>query len=423
MKLTKLFIGIALASTTGYFAQEETDQNRECDRMRFLAGEELKIKNYAGASMYYLKGEVICGGYDKANYDRMIGSLRNTVSSETDKARNAAYVDTLLAVYDRAEVAGLYDQSNDLPRATYIINQAKADRKKADALFVRGIKNAGTKTHEAYVQYYYYNIYAMYAEVPAEERADIKQRMIKEFFSLNQLMTEANMSVKAMEAVAGYFNAVVKSCDDILPELPGFMQNLPGDVEAKKSTVKNFISLLESKECTDSKEYEMLIDTLIQIDPSFEGVLAKAKLQMAKRKYSDAISTLREARGMTEDADKKEEVDYMILNAQFTSGQYSTAYNSAINMGGKYRGEALKIAGQCVAQNANNCGASTFDRKCNYYYAVDLLERASAAGASVGSLIGKYKANFPTSEEIFNESKSRGQSVSLSCYGVSVTIQ
>jgi hypothetical protein len=101
MKLGRLLLGTLFLSILTFegFAQEETAQELECKRMRFLAGEELKMQNYAGASSYYLKGEVLCGGYDKANYDRMIGTLRNTIVGEKDKARKTAYIDTLVGVY------------------------------------------------------------------------------------------------------------------------------------------------------------------------------------------------------------------------------------------------------------------------------------------------------------------------------------
>jgi len=89
-----------------------------------------------------------------------------------------------------------------------------------------------------------------------------------------------------------------------------------------------------------------------------------------------------------------------------------------MSVNGDLRGDALGIAGRAVGNNANNCGASTFDRKCNYIYAVQLLEQARAKGADVGSAISKFKANYPTDGEVFENGSP--SSVTLSCYGVSV---
>lgn len=423
MKLATLLLGFALTSSV-VFAQEETEQERECKRMRFLAGKYLDQNDMKTAAMYYLKGEEICGGYEMDNYDRTIATLRNVINAEQDPAVKAAYTDTVLAVFDRAEAANQYNVVHDLPRATYIAQLQNGDRKKADKLFVRGMAAAGNTVHEAYVLLYYYNLYMIYATVPVADRPAAKKELIEKYFILSKLADEANMSAATKEALTKYFNGAVNSCDDILPDLAGFLKTLPKEKEAKVAMVKNFMSILESKGCTDAKEYEILIDTLVKEDPtSFDAVFAKAKLLEKRGKYSDAISFFKNTRSLTSDNAVIEEIDYHILFCLMKTGSYTSAYNMAMGVTGKYKGDALKIAAQCVVANRDNCGSSTFERKCNYYYAVELLERARAAGADVSGLMNSYRAAFPSTTELFEEGKAKGQSVSISCYGVSVTIQ
>jgi len=414
MKIAKLIFGTLFLSSSFIGIAQESDQEKECLRMRFLAGEELNIKNYAGATTYYLKGEQICGGYDKANYDRMIGTISNTIATETDKARKAAYIDTIVSAYDRTEEKGLYDVANDLKRATYIIQSSKPNRAKADELYSRGIHKEGTSATEAHISYYYYNMYVMFTEAAADKKPAVKQRLITEYFFLSKLVGDAKMSVKAQENLTTYFNGVVKTCDDILPDLKSFMSSFPQEIEAKKASVNNFITLLEAKECTSSKEYEMLIDTLIKIDPSIGAVEAKAKLLMTKKKYSEAIGVYKDAKGMTTDGDKKDELDYKILSIMFSDqNSYKAAYNAAMNGSGKYKSESLKIAAQCVANMANSCGSSTFERKCNYIYAAQLADRAGEGG-----LAAKYRALGPTEDDWFTAGVT---SVTLSCWGVTIS--
>lgn len=415
MKIAKLLLGTSLLAAAFQLSAQETDQERECLRMRFLAGEELKIKNYAGASMYYLKGETICGGYDKDNYNRLVGSLRNALATESDKAKKTAYIDTVVGVFDRMEAAGHYEEENDLTRATYIIQTSKPDRTKADFLFDRGIHKTGTSVNESHVIYYYYNLYVVYTETAADKKAELKSKLITEYFFLSKLVSEANMSLKTQETISTYFNALVKSCDDILPDLKGFMGSFSQDKDVKKASVNNFISLLETKGCTDSKEYEMLMDTLISIDPSnIDAVLGKAKLLRSKKKYSESISTLKEAKGLTSDDDKKDEIEYTILEIQYhDQNSYKTAFNTAQGISGKNRSSALKIAAQCVANMANGCGSSTFERKANYLYAAQIADRAGDSSAAA-----KYRAAGPTESDWFEAGVS---SVTLSCWGVTVS--
>ena len=418
MKLERLLLGTLIVIGFASYAQE-SDEDRECTRMRFLAGEELKIKNYAGASMYYLKGEKICGGYDAANYGRLIGSLRNAINGTTDAAKTA-YTDTLVETYNRAEAAGHYDQADDLLRASYILQASNPNRKKADELFQRGIKAQGVKTNEAYVSYFYYNTYAMYAAAPSDK--ELKKRMISDYFQLSALVSEAGMSVKTQETITEYFNAVVRSCDDIIPDLNGYMENLPTDPEVKKATVMNFLNLLENKSCTESPEYFKLIDIYVDMEPeSYTAQMMKAKALLAQKKYSDAISVLRKAKELAPDDASAQEINYEIARAQYSSGSYTAAYNTAMSVSGAQKGKALVIAGQCVGKNANNCGSGTLDRKANYIYAVQLLEQARNLGESTGGTISSYKGMYPTEQEIFENGNP--STISLSCYGVSVSLK
>lgn len=414
MKITNFLLGVALLAGFNSFGQDDTE--RECTRMRFLAGEALKVQNYQEAAMYYLKGETICGGYDDANYARLIGSLRNAVNGETDKDRKTAYTDTLVAAYDREENAGFYDEGDDLIRASYILQASKPDNKKADALFVRGIAKQGTVTQEAYISYYYYNLYTLWYVAPEAEKAGLKKRLISEYFNLSKLISAGNMSVRAQENLTTYFNYVVKDCNDILPELKGFMSELSQDKEVKKATVMSFIELLEAKDCTSAPEYIQLIDTLVSIDPSsLDAQLMLAKAQTAKGNHRGAIQTLTTAKGLATDEAKKQEITYMIAAAQYSSGSYTAAYNTAMSVSGDLKSKALIIAGKSVGQNANNCGDSTFERKCNNIYAVQLLQQGGADSGTIAT----YKGRFPTSQDCFENGSP--SSVTLSCYGVTVS--
>ena len=417
MKLGKLLLATFLILGASSFAQD--DSEKECLRMRFLAGEELKIKNYKGAVKYYILGEKICGGYDAANFKRLIGSTRNAINGTQDKAEKTAYTDTVVATYDRQEKAGFYQEKDDLLRASYILQSSNPDRIKADELFRRGIKAKGIKTGEGYVSYFYYNTFAMFSAAKDEEKTKLKKSMIADYFELSSLIGQAGMSVKTQETITNYFNAVVKDCNDILPELNGYMDNLPEDSELKKAALMNFITLLDNKKCTDAPEYGKLINAYVEVDPtSLDAQLMKAKYLTSTGNSSEAIKTLRTAKDIATDEAKKQEINYMIASAQFSAHSYTAAYNTAMSVSGDYKGKALVIAGRSVGSNANNCGSSTFDRKCNYIYAVQLLERAAGLGADTGGSISSYKSRYPTNGEVFENGSPT--SVTLSCYGVTV---
>jgi tetratricopeptide (TPR) repeat protein len=415
MKNAVLFGILTLTSVVG-FAQNDSIQKRECDRMRFLAGEELKLKNFAGALTYYQKAETICGNFDKAAYERMSQAAINANATETDKVRKALFADTVISIYGRMDSKSFFDQKNALTRASFYLKTTTIDRAKADEWYTQSLKN-GVQFNESQLLTYYNNLYQMYIASKDDLKGAIKKRLINDYFVFSKLVTDAGMTPKTQETLTNVFNTLIKTCDDILPDLAGFMKTLPQEKEAKIKTVNNFMTILKEKGCTGSKEYEMLVDTIIKVDNSIDAVLAKANLQMAKKRYDDAISTYRTAINMSTISTQKEDLEYEILEiVYFKKDNIRGAYNMAMGINGSKRSKALEIAADCVAKLANSCGTSTFERKCNYLYAAELAQRAGD-----GSKASRYRAMGPSNTEIFTEGNP--SSASLSCWGVSVSLK
>ncbi len=415
MKNAVLFGILTLTSVVG-FAQNDSIQKRECDRMRFLAGEELKLKNFAGALTYYQKAETICGNFDKAAYERMSQAAINANATETDKVRKALFADTVISIYGRMDSKSFFDQKNALTRASFYLKTTTIDRAKADEWYTQSLKN-GVQFNESQLLTYYNNLYQMYIASKDDLKGAIKKRLINDYFVFSKLVTDAGMTPKTQETLTNVFNTLIKTCDDILPDLAGFMKTLPQEKEAKIKTVNNFMTILKEKGCTGSKEYEMLVDTIIKVDNSIDAVLAKANLQMAKKRYDDAISTYRTAINMSTSSTQKEDLEYEILEiVYFKKDNIRGAYNMAMGINGSKRSKALEIAADCVAKLANSCGTSTFERKCNYLYAAELAQRAGD-----GSKASRYRAMGPSNTEIFTEGNP--SSASLSCWGVSVSLK
>ena len=414
MRNFRLLFGIFF-TTTMLFGQDSIN-DRECKRMLLFVGQELQLKNYANATMYYLKGEQICGNYDAKKYSNMVQTIRNTIITEKDNTRKKLYTDTLLAVYDRMDELGLYQESESAQRATYIMFSTTADNKKADAIYLRAFEN-NNKFKDGELTYYYFNLFTLFSISKDEVKASYKKRLISDYFRLSKKIEKESFAMSTQESLTGYFNNLIRSCDDILPELNLFMSSLPKDKEAKKKTVYNFLNLLKSKGCTESAEYEMLIDTIISIDNTIDAVLAKGQLLQVKKRFKESISVYRGAIEMTEVDSLKNEILMSILNIQYTDiGSYRSAFNTAMTIKGSNRSKALLVAANCVAKTANTCGSSTFDRKCNYYYAAQLAEKAGDPG-----IAAKYRANAPSSDEIF--SNNSPSSVTLSCWSVTVEIK
>ncbi len=418
------FRNLLIAGATillGFTSSAQDEPDRECKRMKFLAGEAVDRGDFAEAAEYYYKGEIECGNYVAADYERLIGSLVNAMNTagETDEAIAGLYRDSLLLAWERQEAAGFYKEDSDFDRGINMLQVEKPNRKDADVFLRRAITTNQEKSFEGYISYAYYNQYMIYYDATPEESPALKQQLISDYFMLSNLVTKGGMSVQTQEELTGTLNYVVQSAEDLAPQIPRYIEGLPTEVEAAKSALKSMLKLMEDKGGMKTSEFEMLVDKMIDLDPtSLDALEAKALLLESKGKYGEAIGVYKKIKSLTEDDEKKQDMSYKMVYAQYKLGSYAAAYSSAMAIGGKHKGDALVIAADCVAKRANNCGASTFDRKCNYLYASQLASQAAANGASVGNRVANYKKSGPSKDDCFNEGNPG--SVTLECYGVSV---
>jgi hypothetical protein len=390
----------------------------ECLRYRNFGSESVKLKKYSEAASNYLKAEAICGNFDKIAYTRLIDCYRNAISGEKDPLKKKLLVDTVLTVYDKAQAKLGLDDSWYLIRGLYQISSTVPDYKKADLNLATGLQKGGLTVADYFVTSYYGNINKLYSLGTVEEKVSLKQRLLTEYFILTKLVTDAKMKPETQVSLNNTLSLVLKTYPDFQPELKANMHALPKEKEAKKEAVKNLMNIMEVKKWQDNKEYEMLSDTLLAIEPSADAYFAKAKTLYGKKRYQDGLDAIRKAKDYTPSAEQKVEMEYYTFNMYIGLGRKKDAYDMSKSLDGKYRSEGLKYRAQYVASQANSCGTTTFERKCNYYYAYQL---ASEAGAT--SLMAQYKKLWPKKDEMFRESKKIGDSISLSCWGVSVTLK
>ena len=77
MKNLVVLFSITLISMTS-IGQDSIQ--KECNRMLYFVKQELQLENYANATMYYLKGEKICGDYDSKRYGNVAQVIMNTIA-------------------------------------------------------------------------------------------------------------------------------------------------------------------------------------------------------------------------------------------------------------------------------------------------------------------------------------------------------
>ncbi|PKR79693.1 hypothetical protein CW751_13720 [Brumimicrobium salinarum] len=402
------------------FAQDGDTPN-ECTRFKAIAGNAYKAKEYEKVTKFYMKALNECEKLELNFYGPFIYAVQKSYSKyKKDTVKGPAYLDTLIMVYEAGQEAhGMQMKWQSYLGFYYIVQGEPGGMQKGDEALKRGVHNQKEKGSKSFLRQYYANLYNLWVQEQDEkQKAAYKKRLIEEYFTLSDYATKGEMGEKTTGQLSRLIDKTVSDCASILPEINAFAKDLPQEVEAKKSTVKNFMALLESKDCTQSDEYAMLVDTIIAIDPSVDAVLAKAKLQISRGNTSGAIATFKQAVDMTENEEDKNDIELKIAQSYFNSRSYKAAHNAGIALGGKHAAKGYEIAAKSVNALMNDCGVSTFDRKANNYYAVELAQKSGNT-----SLVNSLKAQCPSSTDIFNEDKSVGDQVTLSCWGKTFTIK
>ena len=402
-----------------YWAQEKRKEIN-------IASPENKLPFFKSEFSFLLKGEAFCGKtYSKNNYNQIIFCGQNILKFEKDTIIKRIYIDTLFLVYQKIDSLNFGDKNTVLRLAEYALIKTNKDMIICDNYYVRAFNDTAIKKTDIFINNYFYNLNLIYnAESNSDTKSKYKKRLISEYFVLCRFIEDNKLLINTREAITSVFNSLIENCDDILPELKVFMSELPQDNDLKIQTVNNFLSLLKVKSCTESKEYKMLLDTIMRIDKSIISVIpkddshiSKANQFIEKKQYSEAIKEFNSAKAATTNSSLIEDIDFRILEIQYHNlKNYKTVYSLALNISGSNKSKALIYAAKCVAMSANDCGATTFERKCNYYYAADLCERAGDNEAAK-----KYRQNGPTSTEKFNNSNP--SSIKLSCWGVTVSVR
>ncbi|MEY3236964.1 MAG: hypothetical protein RI883_1065 [Bacteroidota bacterium] len=421
MRIRIFLILFILVSFNGK-SQDVLVEDEKCHNYKTLGDNSFAYKDYSTAVSHFFKCESYCSDLNKVFYDKLITSLKNTITNTKELSQRTFYIDTLVNVYNNSESKGFYDQSNDLMRAAFILKSNKPDLKKVDELFVRAMKNKHNVLSETQIILYFSNMYNIYLDEHRELKSAFKRRMIKEYFELASLIENEKMSENAMSNLTTYFNNLIKDCQDILPDVEFYLNTL-SEIESQKLVELNNLKwILENKKCTESYFYEEVIDSLIYIEPSLELYLISAKCLSSRKEFSKEFSTLFSAKKLAKDDSIKNEIDFLSAKSLFNAGNFIESYKIAITIKGDYFGATNKIAAQCVAMSKESCGNNETEQKLNLIYAQMLLIKSKEQGIDVQNLLNEYSSNFPSDTDLAASSLKRGQEIMLKCWGVKIVI-
>lgn len=441
MKLKHLFLTLILAvlANVNLSAQTSADYNKaDCDKYRSLYYQYLKQEMYRDAMTFWSMAYDYCGGIDSLDVKFFVNARAGYLklySLEKDPAIKVGLRDTIYWIYE-----GLIDLDPSNPdwKAKYATMLVTEDDKrfgKIDSLYQESLHQMKTEAFYYDIrQYFKHLIVNRYNNAPADKKEDVRSFIIDEYMLLSDYCAGGAANKRAagdedgakkyddaQEFLDKYFLQIVTDCTVLTNVIEKKLTTLPQGKEAKTNKVNSYLTLLDKKKCETTVTYAKLLDTLITLEPTANAYNKTGIYFLKNGQESKAIDYLKKAVELEPEGDLKNEYLFNLANAQLAAGQYKSAFNTAKMVEGKFRGNAMQICGDAIAQMANSCGDTTFERKANYWLANDYYRKAAALGVEVSST--KYLNLAPTDDEIFSEGKTKGSTITLSCWGESTTIR
>ena len=203
------------------------------------------------------------------------------------------------------------------------------------------------------------------------------------------------------------------SCEDLIKVFSAKMAETPNDV----TLLKRITTILDKKDCTDSKLFLDAAVKLNELEPSPEASYSLGIKFFKDRKWSDAATFFDQAT-KTENNDRRYRAYRNLGMCYQNMGSLSRArdiFRRAAQVD-PTNGEPYLLIGMLYAESAKQFSGE-IESKAVFWAAVDKCNKAKAIDPScadrANSLIRSYSAAFPSMETIFFNDYNEGQSFNV----------
>lgn len=364
---------------------------------------------------------------------------QNFIEGTKDQKLKAAYVDTLMQIYDkrikyfnkRGEILGR--QGTDylkymLDNENMTDEMRKPILEKGYAYLEESVKLQGVETEAPVL------ILLMQATRGLYGIGDLsKEKVIENYDIASNIINQAlqknatdNNYIIARDNVDQVFQASgAADCEALINiYTPKFDQ-----ISANLEDLKKMVRMLDRQGCDASPLYAKASEKLYQMEPSAEAAYSMARTFVKANNHDRAEEYYKQAIGMEKDPLNLSKYYYEMATLNFAdSPQEARGYlKKSIENNPNY-GKPYILLGDLYAHNSKSIGENDFERSMVFLLAVDYYNRAKKADPSVAeeanSKINTYSQYFPVKEDIFFNGLTEGQSTTVGGWiGESTTVR
>ncbi|HNS17066.1 MAG TPA: hypothetical protein PKH94_02125 [Bacteroidales bacterium] len=346
---------------------------------------------------------------------------------ETDSARKAQLVDSIMLIYDkRIEYFGNVSSSREglvLGRKGIDLLTLRPDRyHEVYQILDKSVTLEGNKSTGPVL------VYLFHSTINSARAGLIDSAMIIENFErimnivdFNEKHSQENEQERTeWQGIRLNIESLFEpfaTCDDLIAIYRKKFEQNPEDTKL----LKEIIQMLDKRNCTADPLYFDATVKLYDLEPNPESAFLIGRMLYRKNEYSKAMEYLLQATDM---ADVKSRADCFLLladayrNLRDYPRSRSYAYKAAELRPGD--GNAYIMIGDLYASSASDCGNDEISSKAAYWAAVDKYYKAKSVDPSVeqaaNDRIYSYSRAFPAMERLFFHDMKEGDSYTVGCW-------
>ena len=436
--MKKVFLAVAglamLISGANLFAQDKSKYGENADEcIKYLSyySEYYKQKNYDDAIPNWRQAYKLCPPSCSQNLLIQGSTLveRLIAKNANNSIAREGLVDTLLTLQDqRAEFFPKYAETALNNKANYAAKYIKNDPQKLYDIYEGVIAANGANTKASVVFNDFKVAVDLYADgnLGTEDVLNLYTRNLAMLDAVNPVSETEKTQVENFRTNIEnlFISSKVATCDDLLALFGPRYEANPNDLQLSKNIVK-MLSLAE--DCNDNDLFLNAVTTMYSLEPSADAAYYLFKLHSAKGNVNDAIKYIKEAVD-SDESDEKTDAKYLYELAVYNVKQarYAAAYEAAGKVPGldeTLAGKAYLVIGTIWA--STTCGGDEIARRAPYWVAIDYMNKAKAADASLtdeaNRYISQYSRFYPQAADAFMYGLTSGQSYSVVCGGMRAT--
>jgi len=346
--------------------------------------------------------------------------LKKQISSQQNLALKEQLIDSLESIYLRMEAKQLYSSTEDIQRATYLMNSPNSDNLKLDELLNRIIHSHPEGCSESLILMYYINLNALYTTRQGEIKHAYWKRMVNDYFYITNTLSIPTISAETQKTLKLYFTHLISKCSSIVESTPYCISTLSSDNKERTIELNNYITVFENAACMNASHYNQLLDSLNALDFSNYIFLKKATYYRLNKDYSKEFSALYFAKNATSNEHFTDSLQLLEAQCMLNMGNFSEAYRLGMKRTNSFASELREIAIQAVLSENGTCVQNEKQQMLNLIYAEVLVMDAKRSKLTISPTLDEaVRLQQPTSDKLQKNGLISGQTVNLSCWQIS----